>query len=856
LWAFITKDLGYMHHILLSLALSLGLALPLCAQLLSPGEFLPHGHGLQFTPHYMLVDYVEHVAANSPNVQLMQYGLTHEGRPLLLAFVSAPENLAQLEGIRQNNLRHAGLLDGAADKSLDKAIVWLSFGVHGNEAGASEASMSTLHKLAQGAEEDVQGWLANTIVIIDPCINPDGFSRYTEWYRRYATQKPTPEPGTYEHDEPWPGGRVNHYLFDLNRDWAWQTQVETQSRIKVYQQWMPHIHVDFHEQFPEDHYYFAPAAAPYHQYITGWQSDFQYDIGKNHARHFDREGWLYFTREVFDLFYPSYGDTYPIFNGAIGMTHEQAGHGRAGRAYQLETGDTLTLLDRVQHHTATALSNVEIASKNAGKLVENFKAYFDQANNTPLGHYKTYIIRSDNPEGRLKAFCELLDNNNIRYGKVSGNTSVRAFNYQSGKEESIAVNAGDLAISAYQPMSVLAQVLMEPKPELEDTLTYDITAWALPYAYGLEAYATSQRLEPGGPFVFEAYNGLSGATTEPYAYLLEWTSLADARFLGALLQQGVKARYATGQFSIEGRQYEAGTVVFTSADNRKLGSARFKEIVAKTAREMEQPVHAVSTGFSDSGFDLGSSSMEFIQLPRVAVLTGEETQANSYGEVWHFFEQELGYPLFPIGAKRIAGLEFSGYNVLIMPEGGYDISEDGLRSLSQWISQGGRLIAIGEALSALEGKEGFSLSRYATEEEESEAKTKREKSSLDRRLEPYAGQSRRYISRSIPGAIFKLQLDNTHPLAYGLKNYYSLKTGSNFYQLLKDTWNVGYIGEEPEVIGFAGSDALNSTKNTVVFAVQNKGKGAAIYMVDNPLFRGFWENGKFLFCNALFFAGQ
>lgn len=845
-----------MHRLILNLALCLYLVSPLPAQLLSPDEFLPHGHGRQFTPHYMLADYVEHVAANSPNVQLLRYGATHEGRPLLLAFVSTPENLAQLEGIRQNNLRATGLLEGKTDSSLNRAIAWLSFGVHGNEAGASEASMSALYQLARAADEDVRAWLANTIVILDPCINPDGFSRYTEWYRRYATRRPAPEAGAYEHDEPWPGGRVNHYLFDLNRDWAWQTQIETRSRLKVYHQWMPHIHVDFHEQFPEDHYYFAPAAPPYHPYITEWQAGFQYDIGKNHARYFDREGWLYFTREVFDLLYPSYGDTYPTFNGAIGMTHEQAGHGRAGRAYEMENGDTLTLLDRIQHHTATALSTVEAASENAARLVENFGAYFEQAQNDPAGTYKAFIIRGDNPEGRLKAFCEILDNNNIRYGKAGNTTTLRAYHYQSREEKSITVEAGDLIVSTYQPMSALAQALLEPEPELEDTLTYDITAWALPYAYGLEAYATRQRLQPAGDFEFGPYQGPTGAAAEPYAYLLEWSSLADARFLAALLQKGVKARYATGQFAIEGRQYEAGTVVITLADNRKLGSSRFREIVSGTAGAFEHPVHAVSTGFSDSGFDLGSSSLEFIKTPRVAVLAGEDTQANSYGEVWHFFEEGLDYPLSPISSKKLSGIEYSDYNVLILPEGDYDIGEEELRSLNEWARQGGRLIAIGEALSALEGKEGFNLSRYASEEEESQAKEKREKSSLDRRLEPYAGQSRRYISRSIPGAIFKLQLDTTHPLAYGLGHYYSLKAGSSSFQLLKDTWNVGYIGEMPEVIGFAGADALEHTRNTFVFAVQNKGRGAAIYMVDNPLFRGFWENGKFLFCNALFFAGQ
>ncbi|MCB0586599.1 MAG: zinc carboxypeptidase, partial [Phaeodactylibacter sp.] len=451
-----------MNRPFFSLLALLFLSTGMAAQLLSPNEFLPHEYGRQFTPHYQLVDYVRHVATNSPRVELRQYGLTNEGRPLLLAFISTPENLARMEDIRQNNLRYTGLLEGEPDSTLNRAIAWLSFGVHGNEAGASEASLSTLYELAHRSDEEVLSWIGNTIIILDPCINPDGFSRYTEWYRRYATKEPSPGGDTYEHDEPWPRGRVNHYLFDLNRDWAWQTQVETQSRIKEYRKWMPHVHVDFHEQYPGAHYYFAPAASPYHKYITDWQAEAQYEIGKNNASHFDQEGWLYFTREVFDLLYPSYGDTYPTFNGAIGMTYEQAGHGFAGRAYEMENGDTLTLMDRILHHTTAALSTVEIASKNASRLIENFQNYFDRANNGEAGHYKTFIIRGDNPEGRLRAFREILDKNGIRYGKAGSSSSLWAYSYQSGKEENILIMPEDLIVSAGQPQSVLAQVLLEP----------------------------------------------------------------------------------------------------------------------------------------------------------------------------------------------------------------------------------------------------------------------------------------------------------------------------------------------------------------------------------------------------------
>ncbi|MEM9258691.1 MAG: M14 metallopeptidase family protein, partial [Bacteroidota bacterium] len=337
----------------LFLVFSLGLS----SQITPPSDFLPHKLGETFTPHHLLVDYYQAVAGASPRVKLEQYGTTNEDRPLLLAFVSSIKNLERLEAIRENNLRIAGLLPGAPDPNLeDIAIVWLSYTVHGNEAAGVEASMGVLYDLANTGNPRTTEWLKNTVVVLDPCLNPDGNNRYSNWYRQQATLGLDPNPATREHNEPWPGGRVNHYLFDLNRDWAWQTQVESQQRMVQYKQWMPHIHADLHEQGYTSPYYFAPAAAPFHEYITDWQADFQTEIGKNHARYFDANGWLYFTRERFDLLYPSYGDTWPTFNGAIGMTYEQGGHSRAGRAIDLPNGDTLTLFDRVEHHRTTSLS--------------------------------------------------------------------------------------------------------------------------------------------------------------------------------------------------------------------------------------------------------------------------------------------------------------------------------------------------------------------------------------------------------------------------------------------------------------------------------------------------------------------
>ena len=259
-------------------------------KLMSPAEFLGYEIGEEFTYHHQVLDYFRYVAANSERVQLQEYGSTYEKRPLVLAFISTEENLKKKETIRVNNLRRAGLLGGKEGKE-EIAIAWLSYNIHGNEAVSTESSMEVLYALASGKKEEVNEWLKNTIVVIDPVLNPDGRERYINWYKRVAGRNSNSNPDAWEHHEPWPGGRPNHYLFDLNRDWAWQTQKETQQRMAVYNQWLPHIHADFHEQGIESPYYFAPAAEPFHEYITDWQREFQTTIGLNNTKYFDESYW-------------------------------------------------------------------------------------------------------------------------------------------------------------------------------------------------------------------------------------------------------------------------------------------------------------------------------------------------------------------------------------------------------------------------------------------------------------------------------------------------------------------------------------------------------------------------------------
>lgn len=809
----------------------------------SPDAFLPHKIGDKFTPHYLLNDYFEYVAANAAStMRLEKYGLTNEERPLQIAIFASPENMARLEQIRLNNLRLAGMVDGQPDLNNPIAIVWISMSVHGNEASGSEASMLLAYDLATQTDPKVQEWLKNTVVILDPSLNPDGYDRYTSWNRSVSNLQKNTHAEAREHREPWPGGRVNHYYFDLNRDWAWATQAETQQRLVMYHRWLPHVHPDVHEQGVNDPYYFAPAAEPMHELITPFQRDFQAEIGENNARHFDNNGWLYFTKEVFDLFYPSYGDTYPTFNGAIGMTYEQAGGPRGGRAIEIRNGDTLTLHDRILHHYTTSLSTIEVSSKSAKVLVENFKEYYKKTSSQPQGVYKAFVIRESNDQNKVNTLCALLDRHNIRYGKVgAGMSGVKAFDYSTGKETSVSINPNDVVISAYQPHSVMVQALFEPEPRLADSLTYDITAWSLPFAHGLEAYALKDRLEPKK--AREKYVAPAVVlAAPPYAWCVHRHSLAEAEFVGELLQNGVKVRTALQPFDIADQHFAAGAYVINRGDNRAIQND-LDAMVKAAALTANVALHPIFTGYASKGGDLGSESFHLIATPEVAMVYGDDVDENSYGHTWFFFEHEAKYPVTPIQVSRLGRADLNAFTTLIFPNGQYNLDEKQLETIQAWIRQGGRLIAMEGAVKAFADKGSFEIKAKEAPKKDSTAIRK-----------PFHTRQRDGLSDGIPGAIIKTKVDNSHPLGFGLSDvYFSLKTSADMYQMPANAEAPIWADDDFMSFGFIGSRIKPQIKKTPVVAFQSMGEGSAVFFVDNPLFRSFWQQGKLVFANAIFF---
>jgi hypothetical protein len=828
----------------------------------SPESFLGYKLGSQFTPHYKIIEYFKYIAQASKNVKLVQYGTTNEGRPLMAMFIASDENIGRLEEIRKNNLALAGIQEVAvgsssgsmmrtatatpstATSSNAPVICWLSYNVHGNEPASSETSMQTLFDLVDASNTQVHAWLKNTVVVIDPCLNPDGRERYVNFYNSVRGAAPDANPSSREHAEPWPGGRINHYYFDLNRDWAWQTQKETQARMALFTKWLPQIHVDYHEQGYNAPYYFAPAAEPFHKDITPWQREFQTTIGKNNAKYFDQSGWLYFTKQEFDLLYPSYGDTYPIYSGSIGMTYEQGGIS-AGLAVVMRTGDTLTLTDRITHHHATSLSTIEMASAYAQKLVDEFKKFYDNSRTNPPGEYKTYIIPNDNSD-KMNALTKLLDRNGIEYG-FGLKSSVTGYNYVTGKTEQYNVVPADMVISAYQPKSVLLHVLMEPKTFVADSNTYDITAWSLPYAYGLKAYGVKEQFKPATP-TLNTLNPQVSANPHAYAYVSTWQSVNDVKFLAALLKKGIKVRYSERPFDAAGKKFGAGSLLITRAGNDFTG---FDQEVTQTAASFNHSLTPLNSGFVENGADLGSDIIRYIHQPRVMLVTGDGVSAEAMGEVWHFFEQQINYPITLVRYKDLTRTRLGDFDVAIFPDGNYeDFPSD---KLENWIHDGGKLIVIESAVAQLVDKKGFDIKKKEDKKDD-----KADDKKLPAIINLYGEREKDAIRASVPGAIYKINLDNTHPLGFGLPEYYySLKLSDDIYDYLGDNdWNVGTIKKDGYVSGFVGQKSKEKIKDGLLLGVQSMGRGTVVYMVDDPIFRSFWENGKLLLSNAVFMVGE
>jgi hypothetical protein len=815
----------------------------------SPGEFLGYELGTQFTYQYRAVEYFRYVAANSPLAQYREYGTTNEGRTLGVCFVSIEENLANLEQYRKNNLIKTGLLKGDTGKQIP--FIWLAYNVHGNEAAGMEAAMKTLYTLVSGSYPGVSEYLKSCIIVIDPCQNPDGHDLYTNRYRSSMNSISTPDKKSWEHNQGWPGARTNHYMFDLNRDWTWQTQTETQQRLILYNQFMPQVYADFHEMGAESTFFFAPGADPWNNIITPWQHEFHKLMGNGNANLFNEKFRLYFTKENFDLFYPGFGDTWPLFNGAMGFTYEQGGGGPSGLAYKLESGDTLTLKERIDGHFTASMATIKVSYENREKLLSEYNKYFEESVKNPQFQYKSVIIKGSNEKSNVNDLLKILDRNQIRYS-LAGNTGkkFKGFDYRVNKDSEVTIEKGDILISAYQPQSHFMQALFEPKSKASDSVSYDLTAWALPYVYNLKAFAIPDRVTADTSKIEmqRIVNELN--TTKPYAYVANFSGFDELKFMAALYNKNIKLRYSLKPFVLNGNTFNRGSIIVARGDNKHL-ETEFDKEVTTAANECQVKLVPTNTGMVDSGKDFGSGNAPLMKKKFVAMLCGEGTSAGAVGEIWYFFEKELKYPISLVNISNSDKVDFKDYEILILTSGTYSKLKD---TIIDFARRGGRVIALENAISVFAGEKTTSLAKAietrTAEQKLAEKKIKSDDSTLLKKFE-YENEKRYTLSERSAGSIYKVKLDDTHPYSFGMGKEWFIMKRTAGYPFLTTGSNIGYILEKEPVAGFAGFKYKDKIKNTLVIGTEKIGSGEVVYITDDPYFRAFWKSGRVLLGNIV-----
>ncbi len=817
---------------------------PLAAEVPSPAEFLGYPLGARFTHWSEIGGYLERLAAASDRVAIQDYGTTYEGRPLTLLAISSPANIARLDELRREHLRLAAGGEPGAD---DPVVVWLAYGVHGNESSSAEAAMAAAYLLAAAAG-DWPARLERTVVLIDPLSNPDGRERYVHFYETRRGRVPDPLEDSAEHHEPWPGGRQNHYLVDLNRDWAWATQPETRDRLAAYRSWEPQVYVDFHEMSADSTYFFPPPAEPINPQIDARTAAWLRRFGEGNAAAFDRYGWIYYNAERYDLFYPGYGDSYPSLRGAVGMTYEMAGHGRAGETLRLAHGGMLTLADRIARHLTASLSTAATAASHRQELLADFAASRRRAVATTT---RTYLWEPAQPESAAAA--ALLSRHGIEVGRLEASRTLRARPLGGGAERPRSFPAGTWLVGTGQPLGALVRALMELEAPMSDEFLrrqrqlleenrrlefYDITAWSIPLAYNLEVWDLEGSVPAGGS---DSAGDLRGEGE--FGYLARPQGLAGYRMASALLDAGIRFRFAVRPFRNAGRDYPAGTLFVPRLRNPDA----IETTLAALARSHAVTIDRTPTAFSPDGISLGSDSVVPIRAPRLALVGGDGVSPTSYGALWHLLDRDLELPHHRLETRHLGRADLSRFDVLVLPGGfGYadHVDEEAAAALAAWVEGGGVLVAVGGAVAWLRQLELTETKAWQPRESPSD--------DPNEVVESTPANRRLYV----PGAALATTLRDTHPLAAGLASPPAelfmgreilLATGDPGRDVLR-------VAAGPVLAGFVWPEAAERLEGALLVGVEERGRGAVVTFAQEPAFRLFWRAKLPLFLNAVMFG--
>ena len=832
-----------------------------------------HDHGEAITSSREINDYFRALAEAAPErMQVRAYGETWQGRELIYAVMSSPANMARLEDI-QADLSTLASGQALPDPTLQEtpAVVWLSYGVHGDEITPSGSALfMAYHLLAAEDNELVETILDNTIVIIDPNQNPDGRDRFVHSFTSALGLEPLADRHTAEHDQPWPRGRFNHYLFDLNRDWFALTQPETRGKVASILEWNPVVYVDSHEMGGDNTYFFPPPARPFNPNITNEQRSKQVQLGRNMARYFDRFGAPYFTREVFDAFYPGYGDMWPTLNGAIAMTFEQGSP--RGLVFARRDGTTLTYAEGVRNNVLSSLATLETVARNKRSYLGDFADYRRSAIQEAQRSDDRYVVMDlASARYEAEALARRLADQGVSVQRAPAGGSHCGRPYADGA----------LIVDLAQPQGRLIRTLLSPStPLAEDFLAdqenrrdrglnhelYDVIAWSMPLMDGVSARQCS-RVALNAAVAVSADDAIPAITAPGGAYglIAPWSDGGQARLVIAALKAGLKGKSTDQPFTQNGRTYPAGSVVFPAADNPAYLGAQLRAL----AMEIGAEVVPMENSWVDEGPNFGSSSFAALTLPRIAIAWDEGTNPASAGNTRFVLERQLGLPVAPIRTSSLARADLSLYDVLIVPDtfGGFATEMNGAASLKEFVRDGGVLVAIAGGVQEIAGEQIGLLStklEYAAAEKEAskeeaskEGETGRAPGLIFETEDDYKAYAKNHQAapEDVPGVLARAVANTDHWLASGYSEATVLVSGSDIYRPLNESKGVNVFrfaaADNMLVSGHLWEENRDQLAHKPFVMAERQGDGVVIGFTQSPTTRAYLNGLNLLLANAV-----
>ena len=808
-----------------------------------PESVVGHQVGEWLITHDKLVYYMQTIAEISDRASLQVYGYSYENRPLLHVIFSSPGNIEKLDRLKT---QHAQLSDPSLSGQMNISdmplVVTLGYSVHGNESSGANSALLTAYYLAAAEGPEIEQLLENTIILVDPCLNPDGLTRFATWGNMHKSQMVSSDPNNRAFDEVWPGGRTNHYWYDLNRDYLLLANPETKGRVQKIHEWKPNIMTDHHEMGSNSTFFFQPGVPSRNNPMVPEKNfDLTKIIGSYHAKALDNIGSYYFSEEVFDDFYLGKGSAYPDINGGIGILFEQAGV--RGFKRQTQTG-IMTFPFAIKNQFTVTLSTLQAAGDMRLQLLEYMREFYQSAfRASESDPVKAYIFGAPHDTGRTREFVNILNAHKIDLYKVKSSFTSGGYSFPSNYSYIVPLK---------QKQYRLIKALFEPINEFADSTFYDVSTWTLPFSFNMPHSAVTNNktvtdLMGNKIMASPLLEGTVQGSSHPVAWAFRWDDYFAPRVLSRLLSEGIQAKVATSSFGYK-REHETfhyGTILIP-ANQQILEPDEISSKLEELARESGIDFHALETGWTDSGMDLGSGSFRDIPKPQILMLIGEGTNSRDAGEIWHLFDVQYQTTMAMVESERFNDIELSDYTTIIVPGGSPSgLSDAGIENLKRWLQGGGTLIAYKNAahwavsndLLKISFKPGVSdehVTKYAYGER-------------------YRGRSKHVIS----GAIFEVQLDLTHPLAYGFQENKIpvFKSGNTVAELPLDPYQAPILySQAPLLSGFASQENIDRIKGSPFLVTQGYGRGRIITILDNTNFRGVWFGTNKIFANAVFFG--